>query len=345
MNEEHTPQEESREPLSVVACLSAGFDIVARHPWLILIPVLLDLLLWLGPRLSIAPMLLGVQGFIHTSLTTQAPTAEAREAYIIVEQSLEQLAASYDLFGFISPAPILGVPVLMPKQLTVARPLTGDRPEIVAATLPAAVLWVGLILGVGAAFSAAYLMGIGYWVLQETESPLPGANSLSYVAKRLLALFAWLIAFIGLFATGGGLLIGVAGMLSPTLSGLLVLFLVPLAFFILLHLIFVVPGVVQMRREPWQAMHESILLTRADIVNASLLILLMMLLAQGFMVIWQLADPAEWTMLISIVGHAVLNTALTAAVFIFYQERLNFLKIVQKIFAIKDVSAHPVAGE
>ena len=36
----------------VIDTISAGYAAINRQPWLLLAPILLDLLLWLGPRVS-----------------------------------------------------------------------------------------------------------------------------------------------------------------------------------------------------------------------------------------------------------------------------------------------------
>ena len=40
-------------PPGVIGSLRAGFDAVSKHIGLILLPVALDIFLWLGPRLSV----------------------------------------------------------------------------------------------------------------------------------------------------------------------------------------------------------------------------------------------------------------------------------------------------
>jgi hypothetical protein len=44
-------------PPGVIGALRAGFDVVASHVVLIVMPLLLDVLLWLGPRLSVERLL------------------------------------------------------------------------------------------------------------------------------------------------------------------------------------------------------------------------------------------------------------------------------------------------
>jgi hypothetical protein len=38
-------------PPSVIDTLTAGYETINRRPWLILLPIALDLLFWLGPKL------------------------------------------------------------------------------------------------------------------------------------------------------------------------------------------------------------------------------------------------------------------------------------------------------
>ena len=48
--------EELPPPPGVMGSLRDGFYTVSSHVWLILLPLLLDVLLWLGPRLSVGTL-------------------------------------------------------------------------------------------------------------------------------------------------------------------------------------------------------------------------------------------------------------------------------------------------
>ena len=39
------------KPIGVIDSLQGGFNLVTRRPWLLLLPVLVDLILWRGPKL------------------------------------------------------------------------------------------------------------------------------------------------------------------------------------------------------------------------------------------------------------------------------------------------------
>ena len=44
-------QEQKSTSPGVWSALAAGFDLTAKHPWLLLLPILVDIFIWLGPRL------------------------------------------------------------------------------------------------------------------------------------------------------------------------------------------------------------------------------------------------------------------------------------------------------
>ncbi len=54
----HHPLTARREapPTGVIETLSAGYAAVNRQPWVLVLPVLLNLFLWLGPHVSYSPL-------------------------------------------------------------------------------------------------------------------------------------------------------------------------------------------------------------------------------------------------------------------------------------------------
>ncbi|NIV29666.1 MAG: hypothetical protein GWN58_09205, partial [Anaerolineae bacterium] len=123
-------REDSARPLGVIGSLAAGFDMLGRHPWLIALPVLIDLLLWLGPRLSVAPLL---KQFV--ALLLAQPTADPTMAPQVaqVTQMLEQLGDQFNLFSLLAALPLLNVPSLLAQHVPGSvSPL--DGPRVLSAT-------------------------------------------------------------------------------------------------------------------------------------------------------------------------------------------------------------------
>ncbi len=347
--------------MGVLACLAAGFEIVARHPAIILTPLLLDLFLWLGPRLSLAPIFTELGQFCSTYSSVQAspalPVADqllralAQIFNVRTEQLLQSLteisetgATRYNLFATLSPAPLLGAPTVMAARLTVERPM-GARPEIVVASPFVVCAWVVLLTVIGLGISAVYLRVVGRQVIAETEVTLPGPQSSLALWRQLTALALTLLFILGSLWLVGLSFVMLVGLLSRGLAYFALTFSFALLMFVVFHFIFAIPGMVQLRRSPLHALQESILLTRVDFVNVSFLVLLILVITRGFNVVWRLPDPATWSTLVGIAGHAFVSTALITTLFVFYQDRLNFLPTLEKARVPQEIPAHSLMGD
>jgi hypothetical protein len=320
--------------MGALACLTTGFDVVARNPYLILIPFFMDLFLWLGPRLSLAPIFKAVENLVTDLMISGIPDADISEAFALTVQVLNELSAGYNLFSILHPAPLLGVPSLMINQLTVERPF-GIRPDVSISSVFLVLPMGVLLVIVGLALTAFYLNWVGSRVIAETESPLTGPRSvwnlwgqfilLSLVLLLALSVFGMIIMFFSSFL----------GLFSMPLAWLSIILASSIVLFIAVHLMFTVPAIVQLQRGLFQAIKESLLLTRSDFLNVTFLLLLIFIISRGFNFVWTLPEFNSWSALIGLAGHAFVSTALTATLFIFYQERLSFLEVLQQIRAAK----------
>lgn len=329
MNERPKTQEEPRTPAGVIACLTSGFEIVAHTPQLLLPAVLLDLFLWLGPRLS-------AQALFEPLITMAKtpPTADMQSLYQALAEALTGFVEGFNLFAVLNPGPLLGTPTLMGARLTLESPL-GPRIEIPVPTLYASLGWIAVLIILGLGISAVYLAQIGRQVADSTEAPTPGPVAPHRLWGQLLRLTLALLFFLGGAGFSASLLIGVGAAISQSLAGLVSMFVLSLSLFILLHFIYTIPGMVQLRHAPLRAMQESILLVRVDFPGAVQLLMLALILIQGLNFVWTLPATDTWAAAVGIGGHAVVSTALTAALFIFYQERLAYLRLLQSAFAAK----------
>jgi hypothetical protein len=345
VTEEHKTQEEPRPPMGVLGCLAAGFEIVARRPALIIMPLLLDLFLWLGPRLSLAPIFTALDQFYKALPATEGTLTELNEQTMLMLPQLFDIGATrYNLFAVLSPAPLFGVPTVMSTQLTLDRPM-GVRPEIVVASPFAVIGWTVLLLLIGVGIGVLYLRTVGRQVIAETETELPGPQSFLKLWGYFIILALILLIILGTLAFAGSIFTFLIGLISSGLFYLATTLLFALLMFVVFHLIFAIPGMVQLRRSPLYAIQESILLTRVDFMSISFLILLILVISRGFNVVWTLPDPATWANLIGIAGHAFVSTALTATLFVYYQERLGFLPKVKKALAPQEVPAHSLMSD
>ncbi len=332
--------------MGTLACVTTGFEVAARNPLLIVLPLMLDVFLWLGPRLSIAPILQGLKVFINQWLQVDSSAVQATDAAALMSQILEELSKSFNLFSLLHPAPLLGVPVMMPGQLSAVSPL-GAQPamEVASTLLMLACAVVLTLLGLG--LSSLYLGTVGRRVIAETDSPLPGPMPIWVIWRQLVMLALLLFVILFSFSVVLSFFAGLIGFLSLTLAGLVMTLASSVVLFIGVHLLFTVPGIVLLRRGLLRAMKESLLLTRGDFINVVFLLGLIVVISRGLGVVWTLPESASWATIVGLAGHAFVGTALTAALLVFYQERLRYLGGLQQLSAAqaREAKAHPVAGE
>lgn len=322
---------EEKKPRGVVACLTLGFDVAARHPQLSLLPILLDLYLWLGPRLSLEPLLRQFQ-VVWNEVLRSPDVPEVSGAYQTLNQMIEEVAQSYNLFSFLESFPLLSVPTLMGQRLTVARPF-GPRPAIPVDNLALALVWICVIVMIGLGLSAIYLWRIGLASSSVTETPIPGPQEPTRIWGSLLKLLFWL--FVSLLVLGMPALFATSmlSFISMGVSGFILTVILSIGAFVLLHALFTIPSVVQFKRHPLQAIRESFILTRADFPGTLGLLLIILVISQGLNFVWTTPEPESWATLVGISGHALVSTALMTTLFIFYQERVAYLKMLKQVYA------------
>ena len=102
----------------VFSTLAAGFELSTRYLWLMIVPAILDLFLWIGPRLSFRPLIESLAG----QLPPQAMPLD-------LAPLLDMYAARLNHFTYLS-VPLLGVPALMTgltPEKTPIQPLIIER--------------------------------------------------------------------------------------------------------------------------------------------------------------------------------------------------------------------------
>jgi hypothetical protein len=172
--------------------------------------------------------------------------------------------------------------------------------------------------------------------------PVPGGVEGSQVEGPALRGSLGKLVRVLLFATG---LMGVGMMLVPLwmllvgvilaavpLLGLLLWSLgIGLGGYFALHLLFVIPGVLLGGRGLLRAAWESILLIHTQFSSVVALVLLVVVIYQGLGFVWSLPPGDSWALLIGILGNGCIATGLTAALFVFYQERIGQLQRMRRI--------------
>lgn len=302
------------KPLGIIDSLSAGFGLVAQRPVLLLIPLLLDLFLWLGPRLSISS--------ITSELALKLPASvgePAENSALLFEQNSVEILGSYNLFSALSTWP-LGTPSLLAGNDTGHGPL-GTASTIEVQTVGGVLAWFVVLVAVGLLLGTAYLSLVARWSDERESGAGEWLREVWIDWARIVAL-----VIIGLVAA---FFVSVPFFLAVEVIGL---FLAPLASFALLagigfgmwalfHLFFAAHGILLRRNSVRDAIKESVVLVRRNRLSSAGLLVVAVLISLGLGMIWNIPPSESWVRLVGIVGNAFVSTGLAMATFVFYQER------------------------
>jgi hypothetical protein len=326
--------------LSIINSLSNGFDAITKRIWLIFIPVLLDLYLWMGPKLSIYPL-------VKRALSTIAlPTNASPEELLVLNETaglLEQASQSFNAFSFliirklsmpslISPNPwheTLGMALNISSLVTFQAPkasfLSQPLPVIeVRSEFVFLGLYILLSL-VGMLISCSYL-GL---IAQEVR------DDQVYVTYVLQRVWIWwarvtliaLLLFMGLLMLGAPLLVTVAliGLLSRNLAQLIGNFVfissIWVGFWLYIYLFFLVNALILNDTGILRALWNSFNVVRRNFWSTVGLMLVMGLIGAGFSIIWRMLSTSLWGTLFAIIGNAYIGSGLAAASFTFYRDK------------------------
>ena len=100
-------------PPGLIASLAAGFDTTASHAGIILIPVLLDLFLWLGPHMRIEIVL--------KPLVAAFQALPASPEAIMTQEIVRQFARDFNLLSVFRTLPV-GIPSLLAGTMPLTNP-------------------------------------------------------------------------------------------------------------------------------------------------------------------------------------------------------------------------------
>lgn len=299
-------------PPGIINSIRAGFDTIAAHISSILLPLLLNLLLWLGPRLRMEDLFKALQSDM-VRIWEQSGQIPAEE----IERMLgvyDQFSRSANLFGFVRTLPV-GISSLFPaNQSALATPL-GIPTDLQVTGLSLPLWFMGLTL-LGWVGGALYFRSVAWVTLTEKINAISGMRAI--VQTFLLSiLFNMILVTI---AVPLMLVILVAAQISALLVNLLVLFLALGSVWVIVPLFFWAHGVFLNRQNVLTSMLSSIQLTRFTLPTSSLFVLTVFLLAYGLNFLWRIPAMDSWLTLFGIFGHSFVTTALLAASFIYYRD-------------------------
>ena len=313
-------------PPGVMGSLRAGFDAVSTHVSLILLPLALDIFLWLGPRLSvyglINPFVRMIFDQARLSLTSATEISRFTEFQALFSEMVERFNL-FSLLGKLQMFPI-GVSSLLAQTMPVETPF-GTQQVLQISSLPVLV-GLGFVLVVaGWAVGGLYFRWVSGTTLGERGS---GISSVWAILQTLILSFIWMIGLM-MFFIPVMFVLTVVTMFSPALASAAFFILLLMSFWLVVPLFFTPHGIFVRQQNAFYSIFTSLRMARFALPTSGLFVISWFLLTIGLNYLWSVPPQDSWMTLVGIGGHAFITTALLAASFVYYRDMNAWL---QKVF-------------
>jgi len=308
-------------PPGVFNSLKAGFDVVSNRIILILLPLGLDLFLWLGPRLS--------GGNLYNTLLSSWIDFNRSAGFPM--QDIPGLTERVEFLGLVN---ILGwlrtFPVGIPSLLS------GILPESLPLQTPFGAQYIIQVSSVFQMFGWMVLLtvagwiggGLYFWLVSNIT--LNGGEAISplraIIQTSILSLVWWIGLMIILFPVL--IVVSLLTLFNPLLANGAAFVLLLLAFWLIVPLFFTPHGIFIRRQNAFSSIFASLNMSRFTLPTSSLFVFAVIILSTGLNYLWSVPSNDSWMMLVGIAGHAFITTVLLAASFIYYRDMTDWLKNV-----------------
>lgn len=296
--------------LSVIETLSAGYALLNRRPWVLLVPIVLDLYLLFGARLSFAPIFRLFRDRLATSAAVLTTDPQQQER-LVVELLNVDMRNALALLNF--------VPAVVPRLQSVehiastATIYASSPPQIVAA---------GVLVNLVALLASSIFLG----TIAESlaTAPAPHASYLQRLVAACLRLSGYGIVLVGAICTFTLpllMVLAIAYQLAPGLAIFLLFAGFSLWVWLWVYTGFAVEALLLGGRGPLRAILSSIQVVRHYFLGTLGLLALTIIILAGLRVVWNTLALNLPGILLSILGHAYVSSGLVAARFVFYRDR------------------------
>lgn len=305
-------------PPGVMGSLRSGFDVVTRHVGLILVPAALDVLLWLGPRLS--------ADVLMAQARLSFPSLENLQKFI-VQTGAGEPVEHVNLFNLLSRLPLfpVGVSSLLAQKVPLETPFGSQQVIEVQSELAMIGLMFVLIL-VGWVIGGLYFHWVSGIVMGEGQHEAE-VSLMRAIVQTLILSVIWMIGLM-MIVIPVTVVLWILLVINPVLAsgvGIVILF---LSFWVIVPLYFTPHGIFVRRQNAFYSIFTSLRMARFTLPTSGMFVLCVLLLTIGLNYLWNVPPDDSWMKLVGIGGHAFITTALLAASFVYYRDMNVWLQTV-----------------
>jgi len=310
-------------PPGVIASLQAGFNIVSSRIALITLPLLLNIFLWLGPRVSIGEW---YAALFNQSLTLLRQNGFPAQELAVYSENAPLILGYFERLNWLAWIRTLpvGIPALMlgiPKQLPVETPI-GLQSVVQLPSFIVVLSSILLLTFIGWVAGGLYFQIVAGASLGEEEA---GISLIRALIQTVFLSIIWSIALAVVFIPLL-FLIGLLGAFSAILAQLAFFIILFFLFWLVVPLFFMPHGIFIRRQNAFLSIISSLRMSRFTLPTSSMFVLSVFLLSRGLSYLWLVPSSDSWLMLVGITGHAFISTALLSASFVYYRDMNDWLQ-------------------
>ena len=315
----------------IIEAFKQGFQTVSQRIYLVLFPLLLDLLFLFGPKIKIAK-------WFETSINTMPlpPLAENLKAqWLLIFEQMKTAAQNYNLLTVLRTKP-LGLPSLFSDRIFEDL-LIKNNLVVETQTFSQAGLFFALFSLIGIGLTVFFFQSIAHATPIKPE-PTVRSKWAKVFLNFLVIPFAFFALLLVLFLPGM-FIVSLATVFIPMLGSLLLIGLLMLLISVLIPVVFTPHGIVFNNMTFKSALQQSRHIVRQTRGKSSIFLLLAIGVSFFGNMLWNLPKDGSWMLIVGAVGHALITTIILVASFYFF---LDAQKCASQVFEI-DIEPDRVA--
>jgi hypothetical protein len=320
-------------PPGVIGSLKAGFAAVSSHVILISVPLLVDLFLWLGPRLGVSKVLGPVYQIFFAQVRKGLSTPDEIKQLIAFQKLFIGWLEQFNLVSLASRLQTfpVGISSLMAKTMPVKTPMGMEIGNQLASPLSLTGYMLLLVL-------AGWVIGALYfrWVSGTTLGGAQVYVSIPQAIFQTMLLSVLWFLFLALLSIPVTLFLTILSLINPTLASVGLFVLVLASFWLVVPFFFMPFGIFVRGQNAFRSIFSSFRMVRFTFPSSALFVFIIFILTTGLNYLWSVPSSDSWMTLIGITGHAFISTALLAASFVYYRDMNGWLHIMIEKLQQKD---------